>query len=97
MTRTAPRRPEVGVLERHVGSKEEVKPEQGIRVGWLACAACWNTVGAESRTGNRILVNASGYSRMARSVVLEENEVVRIVDVALEVTDLLEAGPAILK
>src|SRR4029434_9191919 len=33
VTSAAPSRAEVGVLERQIGAKEDVKPQQGIRVG----------------------------------------------------------------
>src|SRR5215472_4402578 len=104
MTGAAPRRPEVGVLERRVGSEENVKPKQGVRFirAMMASTSSGNPLGAESGTSDSGLVNTSPANVIPVAVLCRKGGqrgacgCVREIIVALEVTHLREATSAIL-
>src|SRR6266446_919998 len=95
----APRRAELRILQRGVGSEEDIEPKQRIRIGGLTRAACRNVLRADSSTGFTVehqLLDASAHPWMANSVVLHRlcrrpNDITGEIRITLEIAHFAEA------
>src|ERR1700704_4425032 len=96
----APGRPEFRILQREVGSEEDIEPEQRIWIVRLARAASRNVVRANAGTSftvKRQLIDASAHPWMAVGVVLHRlcrrpNDISGNVGISLEIPHFAQAG-----